>query len=311
MRKVLFIFLCSFLSVTSILSLIIYPHFKNGEKLSTTNLKSLEIWHLDMIEGGIGSRSAFLKGVAKEFSKVTDTVVRVTKHTPTSAIENFNKNIYPDLISYSAGLDLPYDKLVEIENNNYAECWCKGGYLLISRKGQNINGVIISEQEYALSALAYYIEDIKIPIVGEYKSTDAIYNFYGNKNYALLGTQRDLFRLQNKGIEVEIKQLWMFNDLNQYISVISNKKNYEESKKFVSYLLSRCKQDGALENIGMLTASGYSSACNSLLNIFSVSKPEYTTYPLLSSEQLKNLKNMCKNYQTNAQSIKNALKRLK
>ncbi|MBR3864398.1 MAG: hypothetical protein IKJ19_04730 [Clostridia bacterium] len=311
MRKVLFIFLCFFLSAVSLLSLIIVPLTTNSRENATTSIKTLEIWHLDMIEGGIGSRTTFLKKVAKKFSDITGTVVRVTHHTPTSAIENFNNNIYPNLISYSAGLDLPYAKLVEIEKDSYAECWCKGGYLLISRKGQKIDGIILSMQEYALSAIAYYMEDIKIPIVGEYKSTDAIYAFYGNKNYALLGTQRDLFRLQNKGIEIEIKQLSRFNDLNQYISIISTSNKNDESKKFISYLLSYCKGENALENIGMLTPNGYSNACNSLLNIFNESNHEYTTYPILSGEQLKNLKNMCKNYQMNAQSIKNALKRLK
>ena len=171
--------------------------------------------------------------------------------------------------------------------------------------------IIISNQEYAISLLSYYIEDLKLPIIGEFKSTDAIYNFYSNKNSALLGTQRDLFRLQNKGIEVEVKHLSRFNDLNQYISILSNKNNYSESKKFITYLLQYCKQNGALENIGMLTANGYTNACNSLLNIFNLNQAEYTTNALLSSEQLKNLKNMCKNYQTNAESIKNALKRLK
>ena len=180
MRKVLFIFLCFFFTAITFLSLAIFP--KKDEK-QTLPIKSIEIWHLDMIEGGIGSRTTFLKKVAKKFSDITGVVVRVSLQTPTSIAENFKNNVYPDLISYSAGLDLPYEKIAKIASDSYAECWCKGGYLLISRKNHDISGVVVSNQEYALSLVAYYIEEIKIPLISCEKSTDAIYTFYQNKIY--------------------------------------------------------------------------------------------------------------------------------
>ena len=308
MRKVLFIFLCVFLSLVTFLSLLFLP--KKAEQEDIDRVESLEIWHIDMIEGGIGSRTTFLKKVAKKFSEITGIVVRVTLQTPTSVAENLKNNHFPDLISYSAGLDLPYDKIAKINGDSYAECWCKGGYLLISRKNQEIKGVLISEQEYTLGLLAYYMAEINIPIINQANSAEAIYYFYNNKNCALLGTQRDLFRLQNKGYDLQVKALSRFNDIKQYISIISSGNNYNSSKNFINYLLSYTNEKGALESIGMLTANGYNDSCNLVLDIFNGITEEYTTYALFSKEQLENIKNMCKNYQTNAKSIKNMLKRL-
>lgn len=309
MRKTLFIFLSIFLTVITLLTLIIFP--KSDKSATNTQVKCLELWHLDMIEGGIGSRISLLKKVANNFSKNSGVLLSVKSQTPESVSENFSKGIYPDLISYSNGLNLPFERVCEIEKGEYAKCWCKGGYLYIARKNQRINGVIISAQEYALTLLAYYIEDIKMPIEIQVDSAKAIYHFYQRKDLALIGTQRDLFRLENKGIEVEVKQIEKFNDLYQYISIIYKDNNYTTAKSFINYLLYYCKQENALKNIGMLPGEGYNQACNSILKVFLKNNTQYTTYPLLTLEGLKNLQNLCKNYQTNAQSIKNALKRLK
>ena len=69
----------------------------------------------------------------------------------------------------------------------------------------------------------------------------------------LLGTQRDINRLINRGMDFIIKPLNVFNDLYQYVSVCSNieeKRFYAE--KFVNLLLSDDVQN-SLTEIGMLS----------------------------------------------------------
>ena len=311
MKKVLFIFLCAFLSVFSVLSLIFLP--KKSEK-KQTSVECLQIWHIDGFEGGVGSRLNYLKSIASEYSKQSSIVINVVSQTVYSSEEKFKKGIYPGIISYSNGLNLPYDNLLSLENgkNCYAKPWCMGGYLLISRKDQEYDKLIISNQAYTVPLLAVYLSNLQTPIGKIVESTKAVNEFYADKKSALVGTQRDIFRLQNKGIELQITALDGYNDLYQYVSIISNGQNYQNALSFVNYLLYKCNQTPALNKIAMLPPNGYlSSLCQQSLNCYDGVEIKYKTHELISRSQVEKLQKLALNYQNEKESIKNALKRLK
>lgn len=312
MRKVLLIFCSVFLSLLTVLSLFLfYPKESNKSE----SVKYLEIWHIDGIEGGIGSRTSLLKKVASEYAKSHGLVIRVIMHTVNSCEKNFEKGVYPDIISYSNGLNLPYERLLSFNGDkekSYAKEWCKGGYLLISRKNQNIKGVIISQQSYTVPLLAYHLSQVKIPISQTEQSDKAIYSFYRDKSLALLGTQRDLYRLENKDIEIDVKVLNGYNDLYQYFSLLCTEKNYLLATAFIDYFYETLSNKNLLKDIGMLSKNGYiEGQCEEKLKIFVNSALEYRTLPLISKQQVQKLQKQAFSYDKEQESIKTALKHLK
>ena len=308
MRKVLFIFLCFFLTLLTLCSLFFLPREVEIDKEKSLALQS---WHVDCFEGGFGSRSSLLQTIAREYSAKTKVTAFVSNHTIYSAEENFAKGIFPDLISYGNGLNLPYERLCLIKNKEYAMPWCSGGYILISHKGEPVKNLILSKQNYTLPELAIAMQEIKLPIKMQISASKAIYEFYADKSAALLGTQRDLFRIEGKGIDVEVIPITAFNDLYQFISIIGSDERVENSRAFIEFLLLRCNE-GGLKKVGMLTADGYlQNSCDSLLNVFDGASFEYTTQPLISKEAIENLRKLASEYEKEEESIKCALKRLK
>ncbi len=313
MKKVLFIFLCVFLCALTLFSLLFLPlPVKKGEDKGGDHL---QIWHLDIFEGGTGSRLNCLKKIASEYMKKTGVLTIVSSHTIYSAEQNFKKGIYPDIISYSNGLDLPYDKLLStpfLGKREYAIPWCAGGYLLIKRKSVEVDGLIISKQEYTLPILAVVLSKIETPVKKIIDSDKAVNEFYANKNFALVGTQRDLFRLENKGVEVEVRALSGYNDIYQYASLVCESKKYQTAVEFLNFLLYKCENSNILSSIGMLPNKGFSAdICNEILKDFAGVEYEYGTQPLISRAQINALQKQAENYQNEEESIKNALKRLK
>ena len=308
----LFIFLCLFLSVFSICNLL-FVHVKN-EKVGDEEVKSISIWHIDGFEGGKGSRLSLLKKISSEFCKDKSIIVTVKLHTIYSAESNFEKGIYPDLISYSNGLDIPYSKLVEINNECYLKCWAMGGYLYITRKGVREERIIVSQQKYTLPIVAMRLEGISLPIKKILSSENAYYEFLADKECSLIGTQRDLFRLKNKNIEVNYKPLEKFNDLKQYISILSDdggNKNIALLRKFVDFLLEKV-QAGYLKEIGLMNETGYSvQNCDETLQIYEGIRFEYTTKELSTKLQIKELQEYALKSDSQIESIKSSLKRLK
>ncbi len=115
--------------------------------------------------------------------------------------------------------------------------------------------IIISKGKYnnpeialALSGTDVKNYDIKSP-------TEAYSYFLKNKNAKLLGTQRDIWRLENRQVPFKIEKVCSFSDLVQYISVYTSDENKNfYSQKFIEYLLSEDSQK-RLTQIGMLTVN--------------------------------------------------------
>lgn len=241
-------------------SIIFTVFFGAGKISEQTPIKKAEgykgvitLWQVDGFEGGKGSRKQFLLKVARTFERQNQGVlIMVVNHTFTSVKENFDNGIYPDLLSFCGGVELktPFEIKVKratsggkIGEKTYATPWCRGGYTLISNPevmdNQADRTIIVSQSEYTNSLTAILLEEYKFKEYLVLKPMDAYVKFTQGKIKYFLGTQRDLTRLSNRGMEVESTPLTKFNDLYQYVALTGNgqdKKVY--AQRFIEFLIS-------------------------------------------------------------------------
>ena len=229
----------------------------------------ITMWQVDIFEGGTGSRKQFLLEAARGFEKENEGVlIMVTDHTKEGAEDNFKKGIYPDLISFGDGVNVtkPGELKVKrytsggvIGDKVYAAAWCRGGYVLIgnpeyvSKIGDSLGEVIVSQADYTQPLAAMLEEGITAEKISVLPPMDAYVDFCAGKAPYMLGTQRDIIRLSNRGMEVISRPLSYFNDLFQYVSVTAEeqiKRYYAE--KFTEYLVSDAVQE-KLNKIGMFS----------------------------------------------------------
>ncbi len=274
---------------------------------SRQNYKAIiEVWQIDTFEGGVGSRTSFLRNVASNFTKNHPSVLfLVSSHTVNSAKTLIEKGKYPDVISYGGNcLDLS-GKIINLkgysqidggilDKNRYMLAWCKGGYFEIKRQGNfKIEKVIVSEGDFNSGSIAKTFTNYS-NLKGEvYIPTDAFNAFLIDKNSLLIGTQRDVIRLKNREIQVDIKPINDYCDLYQYLSVIDKgdiKNGY--SMQFVNYLLSE-KVQSTLSKIGMLSCS-YKNLYESgeALSVLESKNAIYTVSPYMDINNLTTVKNL-------------------
>lgn len=213
-------------------------------------------WQIDTFEGGVGSRKNFLLDVCKEIEKRNNKYVfMINQYTTDEANERLNKGIVPDFISFSSGVNVVGQKLLNTEyysvggmvgEKTYAVPWCRGGYVLISKEnvfgGNEYKNVIISDGDYTLSKLAF-IEEGLTSKKYEYYSPRTAYQKFISTNNVFLGTQRDVIRLENCKENLFYRPLKCFNDLYQYVSVTTESQEKKEVvNDFINTLLSESVQ---------------------------------------------------------------------
>lgn len=325
MKKVLKIMLCAItVGVVIFAPAVAYKKTSSVEsfpKTTPTYKTVVKLWNIDVFEGGIGSRGDFLSKVSLGF-KGSGTLVMVISHTVESAKKSVEKGEIPDIVSFGVGVDFltPYvKKLSETEfkggengGQTYAYPWCRGGYFLITKTEDNqpIDQLIVSQNEYNMPYGAINMSKLSaIDTVFE-EPLKAYTDFLSGKG-ALLGTQRDIWRLQKRGVSFFAKPLEKFCDLIQYVAVTT----CEESKfsvchDFCKYLLSNGVQNKITE-IGMFPMKNNPYADG--LGQYQLKNTEYTVSPFTSAQFIKEL-----NKEFTAQKItndsllrfKNVLKRL-
>ncbi len=225
----------------------------------------LTVWQIDAFEGGIGSRKQFLMKMARSYERKNDGVlVMVSDHTFSSAKESMDNGEYPDLISFGVGIEIKgVNKLQNalsisggmIGKDVYATAWCRGGYVLITKLGntfsEKLDSVTVSQTGYTAPLTALATEGFTVEELIVKSPLDAYVDFVNGKTQYLLGTQRDVIRLERRGIEVETRQLCEYNDLYQYIAVLASEQTkIYYSEKFIQHLLTQENQKKLLE-IGM------------------------------------------------------------
>ncbi len=270
--KILRIFLCLSLIFCTLFT-VLFGYKQISKKDASLKQKGykgiITMWQVDSFEGGSGSRRQFLLDSAIGFEKENDGVlVMINTYTAQGVSEKLQKGEYPDLISYGCGTDingsnqLTVDKVSfggKVGKNAYATAWCKGGYVLICKGDKigdipdNLTTLSVSQAEYTLPLVALLLEGVKAEKIYTKKPLEAYIDFVNGKSEYLLGTQRDLVRLSNRGINIVVRPLIEYNDLYQYVSVTAKDKDkIYYANKFIEYLLSENVQQ-KLTKISMLS----------------------------------------------------------
>lgn len=238
-----------------LLAVLFFPKERASSEAET---RVVRIWNVDTFEGGKGSRTAFLRSVARNTEKKHRGVfILVESYTLEGAEEAFSKGEFPDLISYGIGLSafaercipLPYPSTGgKVGGACFAAAWCRGEYSLFSLDGFDGEGeTVISEGGNNLPVLAAAYAGLK----GErMEASVAFHAFLSGKFRFLLGTQRDKFRFEARGIAVSSKPLPRYCDLYEYISVL-NAERAEDAFFFLDELFSKQTEE-KLSSIGML-----------------------------------------------------------
>lgn len=242
---------------------------ESGVNVAPAEYKGIiTLWHIDTFEGGVGSRKQFLMSVARDFEKQNEgLLVMAVEHTAESAEKAMAEGKTPDLISYGAGVNVKNAQPIAglgtaggvINGETYALCWCRGGYCLIENpdyvEGKKPSAsLIVSQGEYTNPLIAYVFSGKTENNLEILSPMNAYVKFVSGKSRYLLGTQRDINRLNNRGMEYTIQPLNGYNDLYQYISVTSLdtvKAKYAET--FAEFLVSE-KVQKQLYKVGMMSA---------------------------------------------------------
>lgn len=279
--------------------------FKKEKTVDVESVIVLELWQIDMFEGGQGSRRQYLSQIASDFEKENKKVlINIVNKTVEGALWNFTNNVYPDMISFSPGLDgvLPILTKLDVKEgvlggkingDVYAYPWAVGGYVYIAReKSEKIQTVYISEGLYNLPTLAAYLEGLSFENQVKREPTDAFSLFLKDENSALLGTHRDLYRLSDKNYDVNITPLKKFSDLIQYIGVVKgDEKRIALSKRFVDFLVKNCKD--SIYKIGMTLNGNIEKSVDNrpIAPLYGV-KYDFTTSAFCQNSTIKEIKTL-------------------
>ncbi len=299
-----------------------------GEKEEYQGIISL--WQIDSFEGGRGSRKQFLMKVARSFEKQNKGVlVVVSDYTAEGAEKNFEKGIYPDLISFGLGTEISGTFEISEEQDFiggkvgqklYATPWCRGGYVLIFNplliegdeqiNSMSFESLLVSQGENTNPLLALINDDIKVNTLEIKSPMDAYVKFVSGKVKVMLGTQRDVVRLETRGMEVLTRSIKGYNDLYQYISLTSSdsiKRVY--AQRFIKHLMMQETQK-TLNEISMMSAFYKVEFDNQHLEEMQKEK-NFTTIPCFTlKEQLKEIKLYANNFYNGDISALNKIKNM-
>ncbi|MBQ9485397.1 MAG: hypothetical protein IJU83_01010 [Clostridia bacterium] len=242
---------------------------ENGVSVSPAEYKGIiTLWQIDSFEGGVGSRKQFLLSAARGFEKTNAGVlIMVVGHTAESAELEMSEGRFPDLISYGVGVNISRMQPIQTQKSQYgggfngeiyALPWCRGGYCVIENpdyvKGKNATEeIIVSQGKTTNPLLAYALSGKSDENFNVLSPMNAYVRFVSGKARYMIGTQRDIHRLMNRGMDFISKPLEGYNDLYQYISatsVLPEKLVY--ARAFIDYLLSEETQK-RLSDIGMMS----------------------------------------------------------
>lgn len=248
MRKLArFIFACLCVCAVAGGCVAAFVNYADGEEEDA--LQVLTLWQIDSFEGGRGSRAEYLRLLAQDYAKTANVYIEVTALSSDAARTNISAGVMPDIISYGAG----FYGIESLVLEGYGKAWCRGAYCLIALSGTDFSSVstantVINEGKDNLVSVAALFSGLQ---GANYAApTSAYVSLISGEYEFLLGTQRDVIRLQTRGESFEVKPLTEFNDLYQYISVLTRDgEKAAVAEEYVNYVLSHGE---SLTRIGML-----------------------------------------------------------
>lgn len=248
MRKLArFIFACLCVCAVAGGCVAAFVNYADGEEEDA--LQVLTLWRIDSFEGGRGSRAEYLRSLAQDYAKTANVYIEVTALSSDAARTNISAGVVPDIISYGAG----FYGIESLVSEGYGKAWCRGAYCLIALSGTEFSSVstantVINEGKDNLVSVAALFSGLQ---GADYAApTSAYVSLISGEYEFLLGTQRDVIRLQTRGESFEVKPLTEFNDLYQYISVLTRDgEKAAVAEEYINYVLSHGE---SLTRIGML-----------------------------------------------------------
>lgn len=231
----------------------------------TTNIKIYEVWHIETFEGGGKSRISYLNNIAKNIEKTNPDNLFMIKSINPKSLANDLSNATPDIISFGFGVGdtvLPYliplantynvrDELISsgsFDRKLYAVPYIMSGYALFRH---SINGDKFHCGQNDFISPNYVYNKLGLDPIEEESQYDAYKDFVYNKDTVLLGTARDLFRINNLNnigrANAMIEPISTYTDLIQYVGItrqdeiidkfLSNIFNIENQTSLVDYSL--------------------------------------------------------------------------
>jgi hypothetical protein len=218
------------------------------------NTRVYSLYHIETFEGGSKSRSQFLNTVARALEKDHAGNLFMIKTIKPEELQSILSQQTPDLISFGHGvghLALPYlidksetydirDSLLfsGIFNNKiYAYPYIASGYAYFTH-GVKTDDYWVGSSIFVHPENSY--DSINQKPVKDISSYEAYKKFVYNKKSNLLGTSRDLFRVENLNnigrLNASITPLETYTDLIQYIGTTNND---SLCQKFISMCVSR------------------------------------------------------------------------
>ena len=242
---------------------------RGGDRAEIPNSSSyqgvLSLWCLDGFEGGTGSRADFLARAARKFeAKYPGVFIQVSAVTAYEAEDRRNRGLCPDIFVYSYGYDLLFSErylaytgaVTTLDAFHVSEdavpIWA-GGYFTFRKSDSEplVAGYALGNDPFLAAVLAG-TEGVTAAEGGQ-KSAYEAFVFSGRN---LLGTQRDVVRVQKDSESCEIEALTAYTDLIQFASVLPvSADRAEYAMKFLEYLTSDDVQ-ARLTEIGMLSTTG-------------------------------------------------------
>ncbi len=203
----------------------------------TSQIKIYEIWHIETFEGGGKSRISYINNITRTIEKQNPEIIFMTKSIDPNLLADHLSQSKPDIISFGYGIGddvLPYllplnktydvrDELVDsgtFDRRLYALPYIMSGYALF-RHSLDSTSFHCGQNNFISPNIIYDTLSYQpIEVESQY---DAYKDFVYDKNTILLGSGRDLFRINNLNIlgraNATIEPINSYTDLIQYIGI--------------------------------------------------------------------------------------------
>ena len=243
---------------------------KNHEVLKSEQKQQtiFTIWHIETFEGGGKSRIDYLKNIARDIEKKDNSSLFMIKQINPLELEENLKTSKPDIISFGYGVgQIVLSHLTEITNtfdirdnlilsgsfNNkfYAVPYILSGYAMFAHSTNSSN--FHCGQTTFTNPEKIYNELTLSPQKAE-SQFEAYKQFVYNKNVQLLGTARDLFRINNLNnigrTNAMITPIDTYTDLIQYLGLI----NQNKTTKYILELALSNQYQNSLINYSLFSS---------------------------------------------------------
>ncbi len=220
------------------------------------------IWHVETFEGGGKPRIDYLKTIARDMEKQDNQVLFMIKSIAPEKLKSELEVSKPDIISFGFGIGelvLPYlvhqentfdvrDELIESGSFNkrfYAVPYIVSGYAMFNHSMQ-AQDFHVGTNNFTKPQNIY--SSLNLTPTESESQYEAYKDFVYDKNVQLLGTGRDLFRINNLNsigrTNAIINPMDTYTDLIQYLGITNSN---EITQKFMSLALSDTYQNTLID----------------------------------------------------------------